>query len=42
MTVVYILIAGVVLLLTWLVIALIWGKPWSIKSLYTAPSCTLP
>jgi uncharacterized protein (DUF885 family) len=35
MTVVYILIAVVVLLLAWFVIALIWGKPWSVKLLYT-------
>jgi uncharacterized protein (DUF885 family) len=35
MTVVYILIAVVVILLAWFVIALIWGKPWSIQLLYT-------
>jgi uncharacterized protein (DUF885 family) len=34
MTVVYILIAVIVILLAWFVIALIWGKPWSIKLLY--------
>ena len=35
MTIVYILIAVVVILFAWFVIALIWGKPWSIKLLYT-------
>jgi len=35
MTVVYILIAVVVLLLAWFKISLIWGKPWNIKLLYT-------
>ncbi|MCX6035278.1 MAG: DUF885 domain-containing protein, partial [Chloroflexi bacterium] len=35
MTIVYILIAVIVLLLVWFVIALIWGKPWNIKLLYT-------
>jgi uncharacterized protein (DUF885 family) len=34
-TVFYILIALLVLLLAWFVIGLIWGKPWSIKLLYT-------
>lgn len=34
MTIVYILIAIVVLLLAWFVIALIWDKPWSIQLLY--------
>jgi uncharacterized protein (DUF885 family) len=31
---VYILIAVLVLLLAWFIIALIWGKPWSVKGLY--------
>ena len=35
MTVVYILIAVIILLLVWFLVALIWGKPWSIKLLYT-------
>ncbi len=35
MTIVYILIALVVILLAWFILALIWGKPWSIKLLYT-------
>ena len=34
MTIVYILITIVVLLLVWFIVALIWGKPWSIKLLY--------
>jgi uncharacterized protein (DUF885 family) len=34
MTIVYILIAIIVFLLAWFVIALIWGKPWSIQLLY--------
>ena len=32
---VYILIAVLVLLLAWFLIALIWGKPWSVNGLYT-------
>ncbi len=32
---VYILIAVLVLLLAWFIIALIWGKPWSVNGLYT-------
>ncbi len=35
MTIVYILIALLILLIAWFKIALIWGKPWSIKLLYT-------
>jgi len=35
MTVIYILIALFILLLAWFKIALIWGKPWSIRLLYT-------
>jgi len=35
MTIVYILIAVIVLLLVWFATALIWGKPWSVKLLYT-------
>jgi uncharacterized protein (DUF885 family) len=35
MTIVYVLIAFIVLLLAWFIIATIWGKPWSIKLLYT-------
>lgn len=34
MTYVYILLAVLVLLLAWFFIALIWGKPWSVKGLY--------
>ncbi len=32
---IYILIGVLVLLLAWFLVALIWGKPWSIKGLYT-------
>ncbi|MCX6038866.1 MAG: DUF885 domain-containing protein [Chloroflexi bacterium] len=35
MTIVYIPIAVIVLLLVWFLVALIWGKPWSVKLLYT-------
>ncbi len=35
MIIVYILITLLILLLAWFVIALIWGKPWTIKLLYT-------
>jgi len=35
MTIVTILIAVVVILLAWFIIALLWGKPWSVKLLYT-------
>ncbi|MFA5873709.1 MAG: DUF885 domain-containing protein [Anaerolineales bacterium] len=35
MTVIYILIAVIVLVLAWFIIALLWGKPWSVKLLYT-------
>jgi uncharacterized protein (DUF885 family) len=31
----YILLAVLILLLAWFIIALVWGKPWSIKGLYT-------
>jgi uncharacterized protein (DUF885 family) len=31
----YLIIALVILLLAWFIIALIWGKPWTIKLLYT-------
>ena len=34
MTIVYILLGLLVLLLAWFVIALVWGKPWSIQQLY--------
>jgi uncharacterized protein (DUF885 family) len=34
MTYVYILLGLVLLLLAWYIIALIWGKPWSVKGLY--------
>jgi uncharacterized protein (DUF885 family) len=34
MTIVYILILVIVILLAWFVVALIWGKPWSIHLLY--------
>jgi len=34
MTIVYILLGLLVLLLAWFLIAMIWGKPWSIKGLY--------
>jgi len=34
MTYVYILLGLLVLLLAWFLIALIWGKPWSVKGLY--------
>jgi uncharacterized protein (DUF885 family) len=35
MTIISILIAVLVLLLAWFLVALIWGKPWSITGLYT-------
>ncbi len=35
MTVIYILIALLIFLIAWFKIALIWGKPWSVKLLYT-------
>ena len=35
MLIVYILIALLVLVLTWYIIALVWGKPWSVKGLFT-------
>ena len=41
MIIVYILIAIIVFLLAWFVIALIWGKPWSIKLLMRVLSSTL-
>ncbi len=34
MTTIYLLLCLIVLLLAWYVIALIWGKPWSVKGLY--------
>lgn len=34
MIIIYILIAVAVLLLAWFLIALIWGKPWSVRGLY--------
>jgi uncharacterized protein (DUF885 family) len=34
MTMLYILLVVLVILLAWFIIALIWGKPWSIKQLY--------
>jgi uncharacterized protein (DUF885 family) len=35
MTAIFILIAFIILLLAWFFIALIWGKPWTVKGLYT-------
>ncbi len=35
MTIVYIPIAVIVLLLVWFLVALLWGRPWSVKLLYT-------
>jgi uncharacterized protein (DUF885 family) len=35
MTPIYILLALLVALLAWYIIALVWGKPWSVKGLYT-------
>jgi len=35
MTIIHILIAVIILLIAWFIYALIWGKPWSIKLLYS-------
>ena len=35
MIIIYILLGLLILLLAWYIIALVWGKPWSIKGLYT-------
>ena len=35
MTIIHILIAVIILLIAWFIYALIWGKPWSLKLLYS-------